>query len=191
MRTVLFDFDKTLTYKDTMNQFFFWRMSGIRILYMPVFLFLVILTKLKVLSVKRLKEISIKMLAPRKKEELITLFKNFSKKIELSETTDILNKNIEDGNKVIILSASPIYYIQELFPTIDVIGTTFTYDLDEKFCKFATHPYGEEKLSTILAYGYDTIDEMYYDSKSDEVLFAICKTAYKIVSGKIVKTKTQ
>lgn len=187
MKTIVFDFDKTLTYKDTMNQFFFWRMRGIRAIYWPAFLFLVTLVKLKFLSIKRLKELSIRMLAPKKKDEMLALFREFSKKIVFADTIKILNKRIEEGNRVIVLSASPVYYLQEIFNKIEIIGTTFEFNSNMTFKGIDKHPYGRDKYNALIEYGICSIDEMFYDSKSDEVLFTLCKSAYKVKKGLVIK----
>ena len=187
MKTIVFDFDKTLTYKDTMNQFFFWRMRGIRALYLPIFLGGVFLVKIKIITVKKFKEICIRLLAPNSKDQLLSLFKEFSDKIELAESICILNEKVKDGNRVIILSASPIYYLKEIFPMCEIIGTTFTFNLLEEFQNVAEHPYGKDKCTSFIKKGITSIDELYYDSKSDEELFSLCKTAYKVKNGKIIK----
>lgn len=189
MKTIVFDFDKTLTYKDTMNQFFFWRMRGIRAIYWPAFLFLVILVKIKLLSIKRLKELSIRMLAPKKKDEMMALFKKFSKEIVVADTIKILNKRIKEDNRVIVLSASPVYYLQEIFNNkVEIIGTTFEFDSNMTFKGIAQHPYGKDKYNALIDNGINSIYEMYYDSKSDEVLFPLCKFAYKVKNGLIIRT---
>lgn len=189
MKTIVFDFDKTLTYKDTMNQLFFLRMKGMRSLYWPIYLFLVFLVKLRLITTKKLKETSIKFLLPKHKEKIIETFKDFSKMIILADTiVDILNKNIKAGNRVIILSASPIYYLRELFPKAEIIGTTFEFGSDMKFKKIAEHPYGKEKLNSLIRKGIINIDEMYYDSKADEEIFSLCTVAHKINKGNIIKT---
>lgn len=188
MKTIVFDFDKTLTYKDTMNQFFFWRMRGKRMMYWPLFLFWVILVKLKLMTVKRLKELSIKMLVPRKKDAMMSLFKKFSREIKLAETIKIFNERVKEGNRVIVLSASPIYYLQEIFPNTETIGTIFEFDSNMMYCSIIAHPYGKDKYNELVKKGIVSIDEMYYDSKSDEELFPLCKIAHKVRNGKIIKT---
>lgn len=188
MKTIVFDFDKTLTYKDTMNQFFFWRMRGIRAIYWPVFLFLVTIVKLKFLSIKRLKELCIRMLAPKKEDEMMALFKEFSEEIVMADTINILNKRVEEDNRVIVLSASPVYYLKEIFSNVEIIGTTFEFNSNMTFKGIAQHPYGKDKYNALIENGIDSIYEMYYDSKSDEVLFPLCKLAHKVKNGLIIKT---
>ena len=188
MKTIVFDFDKTLTYRDTMNQFFFWRMKGIRVVYWPIFLFMVTLVKLKILTIKRLKELSIKMLAPQKKDAMMALFNDFSKEVKLAETIKIFNKKVEEGNRVILLSASPEYYLQEIFPNIEIIASTFNFDVNHSFQCINKHPYGKEKYNALVDNGIYVIDEMYYDSKSDEELFPLCKLAHKVKNGIVIKT---
>lgn len=188
MKTIVFDFDKTLTYKDTMNQFFFWRMKGLRVIYWPVFLFFVLLVKLRMLTIKRLKELSIGMLTPKKKDAMMDLFKEFSKEIVLAETINIFNAKVRSEDRVIVLSASPVYYLQELFPDSEIIGATFEFDSNNDFKGILEHPYGKEKYNALTKMGIERIDEMYYDSKSDEELFPLCKIAHKVSNGIIIKT---
>lgn len=187
MKTIIFDFDKTLTYKDTMNQLFIWRMKGFRLIYWPIFLFLIFLVKLKIITIKKLKEVCIKLLFPNKQEDILSLCKVFSKEIELTQIANILEKKIKEGERVIILSASPIYYLQEIFPEIEIIATTFIFNSQKAFNCIKEHPYGKNKYKSLIERNITIIDELYYDSQSDEELFPLCKVAYKIANGNIIK----
>lgn len=62
MRTVIFDFDGTLSYKDSMKELFNEQMSGWRKVYRIYYYLLKVLAKLKITSVKFEKEQMLKLL---------------------------------------------------------------------------------------------------------------------------------
>lgn len=185
MKTIVFDFDKTLTYKDSLTQLFMEMMRGWRIIFYPYYLSLKVLSKLKIISVFREKELTMRALFPQSETALSLLLKNFAFRIELNPLNEKVTDEIVNSNQVVILSASPDVYLKELFPQCQVIGMQIKVD---KGIQITQHPYGEDKLKCLLDRGIKVIDEMYYDSKSDESLLPICKKAFRVKNGIIVKT---
>lgn len=186
MKTVVFDFDKTLTYKDSLTQFFYERMRGWRMVMFPFYVVLKVLSKFSVISVKKEKELAMTALLPKDKDVISDLFKIFVKHIRLCP----VNKNVEvalkDADRVIILSASPEDYLKILYPRCEVIG--LRYEI-LKGVKITQHPFGDEKLRLLKEKGIDTVDEFYYDSRSDEAVFPICKKVNRIKNGVIVEER--
>ena len=185
MRTIVFDFDKTLTYKDSLTQLFMTQMKGWRVIYLPYFVILKVLSKIKVISVLREKELLMNALFPRSEKDLQRLFLDFVPTIVLSPVNNILKEYNAEGSRVIVLTASPEKYLKLLFPKCEVIGMRFSYG---KGFQITQHPYGKEKLKCLLDRGVNLVDEMFYDSKSDEALIPLCKKWNRVKDGVIIET---
>ena len=48
------------------------------------------------------------------------------------------------------------------------------------------HPFYHEKVECLKQMGIEQVDEMYYDSKWDEVLIPMCKVSHKVENGQIL-----
>lgn len=126
------------------------------------------------------------VLCPNGRMQMVDMLKAFAYHINLNPVNKLVKRAVADGDHVIILSASPEAYLKELYPDCEVIG--LQYDLYKGF-KITQHPFGVEKLKLLNQKGIMHVDEFYYDSKSDEQVFPICKKAYRIEDGKIVEEK--
>lgn len=189
MKVLVFDFDKTLTYKDSFTQLCCQRMLHMtRWWVFPVYITLKILSKFRLISVKREKEIAIYILFPHRISEYNKICQEFSSRIKLNPIVNRLNKAIDPRNRIIILSASPREYIQPLFPEIEIYATELKVDHTGKIKGIDRHPYGPAKSEVLVAQGVTHIDEMYYDSHSDEVLIPLCDVWHKVAAGKIIGT---
>ncbi len=187
MTTIVFDFDKTLTYKDSLTQFFVERMKSWRAIFLPYYFILKILSKYGFISISKEKELSFAALCPTSDSIINNLLVEFTDRIKLNDINERVLYNIKEGNRVIILSASPEVYLKKLYPSCDIIGLQLS---NRNGIKIAQHPYGLEKLSLLKKKGITQIDEFYYDSHSDEFVFPLCKKAYKISKGKIIEEKS-
>lgn len=188
MRVVVFDFDKTLTYKDSLSQLLLWRMrKWPYMLFFPIYCGLKILAKFKIISIRDEKEWSIKYLCPKSIMDFDAMCCNFALQVKLNSIADILQHEVEKGSRVILLSASPVNYLCHLFPNVEIIATTFRLDSSLNIISIDQHPYGKNKLKYLLEKGVSHIDSMYYDSKSDEVLIPLCKEWNLVRSGRIIK----
>lgn len=189
MRVIVFDFDKTLTYRDSFTQLCIRRMRHpIRWWIFPVYVSLKVLSKCGLLSIKKEKEISIRLLFPRDISRYRKICRDFALHIGLSSITEKLNEAVACRERVIILSASPQEYICALFPMVEVYALELKCGRDGKIMGIDKHPYGFMKLQALAAKGVVHIDEMYYDSHSDEVLIPICKVWHKVSAGNIIGT---
>ena len=187
MRIVVFDFDKTLTFQDSMIQLFMLRMMSWRIVYLPFFILMILLVKMGFVSVKYFKEKCIYYLCPKNVDRMVDMFEKFSPRIKLSPIIQYLEKEIVTGGKIIILSASPVYYLRKIFPSLKILGMTVNADSNGNFISIDKHPYGKDKLLALAREGITHIDVLYYDSKSDEVLLPICDEAYKVFNGRVIR----
>ena len=181
MKTIVFDFDKTLTNYDTLTDFFHRQMKNN--LFDELFYFVLkCFSKLGIISVKKEKEIMLSKIL--KNKDVEQLFTSFSKTIKLNEIEKKLQEHLSSGNKVIILSASPEIYLKLLFPNCCIFGLRFKRE-NNNFC-ITQHPYGKEKPEVLKSNGINHFDELYYDSPSDEYLIPMCDKNYRIYGGKII-----
>ncbi len=186
MMTIVFDFDKTLTYTDSLTQFFKERMRGWRAIWWPYYMCLKVLSKFGAISVLREKELAMNALCPRSYGKMEELFSDFASHIKLSEIDERVNSAIAAGHRVVVLSASLEIYLRKIYPQCLVIGMQFA--VGTRF-HVTQHPYGKAKIECLKSYGIGHVDEFYYDSESDEEVFPICDRAYKVSNGRIVNEK--
>jgi phosphoserine phosphatase len=186
MKIIVFDFDKTLINYDSLTRLLFIRMISWRFFLFPFYIVLKVLSKFSCISILKEKEIAFKLLMPNKYDEFDLVCKKYSKKIILNDIKLILDKEIGNNNRVIILTASPENYLKPLFPDADVIGLTFKIDEKNNIISINQHPYGKEKYDCLKALGINKVDSMYYDSKSDEYLIPLCNSWFKVKQGKVI-----
>ena len=111
--------------------------------------------------------------------------------IKLNSLFNLLKDHIATDNRVIIISASSTYILNEVFKgmNVEIIGTTFLCD-SGKIIKIERHPFYKEKLDSLIQYGVTEVDELYYDSSKDECLIPLCKKWNKVRNGLIIKTES-
>lgn len=189
-KTVVFDFDKTLTYKDSLSELFMHEMTGWKYLLRVYYFILKMLSKLKIITVRREKEKMIQLLF----DSDCALFEKKcrvqAKTIRLTPVFDLLKKYVDARDRVIVLSASSVYLLEEVFknlPAVEIIGTDFMCR-GGKILRIDKHPFSIEKYELLLKYGVGEIDEMFYDSPGDECLIPLCKKWHKVKDGVIIKT---
>lgn len=186
-KIVVFDFDGTLSYEDSLTELFLQEMKGIKFAYRIYYFALKILAKLCIISVKIEKTLMIKLLfnsdVNKFKMACETQAYNFKLNPIFSRIQDYLN----NGDRVIILSASSIFFLEKVFErmNVEIVGTTINSN-GNKFLSIDCHPFYKEKVICILSMGISLIDEMYYDSKWDECLIPMCKEWHKVNCGAIV-----
>lgn len=185
-KIIVFDFDKTLTYQDSLTQFFYERMKGKRAILLPFYFFLKILSKFHFISIQKEKELAFSVLCPKSEALISDLLRIFACHIRLNPINKVVKSAVDNGAKVIILSASPEVYLKELYPNCEVVGLQYIFT---KGFMITQHPYGAEKMRLLKQKGIMQVDEFFYDSKSDELVFPICKKAIRIRDGQIVEEK--
>lgn len=185
-KLVVFDFDGTLTNYDTLARLFSEQIKVQKRLWLYVLLFVLkVSSKFKLTSIAYEKETMLNVLFSGNQTKLKSAFTDFSKHIQTNGLGDLPNKKLAEGDRVIILSASPTEYIKLVYPGCEVIG--LEYVVINKKLKVTRHPYGEEKTRILLNMDINQIDEFYYDSKSDEAVLSIAVKGYKVIKGIIVK----
>lgn len=189
-KIVVYDFDRTLSYGDSMEELFNSEMQGIKSLYRCYYYFLKVLSKLKLSTVKSEKEKMIKLLFHSDERAFREACMEQANNYKFSPIMEKLKKDVSEGNRVIVLSASSECFLQTVFSGLDVeiLGTTFNCK-GGKIKGIKQHPFYHEKVDTLVGYGIPVVDEAYFDSKWDECLKPICRKWYKVKQGVIIEEK--
>ena len=190
-KTVVFDFDKTLTYKDSLSELFLHEMRGCKYPLRAYYVALKVLSKFKIITVRKEKEKMVQLLFSSDNAIFERKCREQAKSLLLSPLFDTLKEFANDGARVIVLSASSVYLLEEVFknlPAVEIVGTNFICR-DGKIQRIDKHPFSIEKYELLSKYGVGEIDEMFYDSQSDECLIPLCKKWHKVKDGVIIKTE--
>jgi len=190
-KTIVYDFDGTLSYGDSMEELFNSEMRGLKSLYKIYYYFLKVLSKLRLSTVKREKEKMIKLLFHSDETAFREACEKQAKGYRFSPIMDNLKKDVAEGNKVIVLSASSVYFLNVVFVGMDVeiFGATFKCK-DGRILCINQHPFYHEKVDTLIEHGIAEIDESYFDSKWDECLIPISNKWNKVKNGVIIQKGT-
>ncbi|WP_142414776.1 HAD-IB family hydrolase [Hathewaya massiliensis] len=196
-RLAIFDVDFTLTSKETLVQFykFMIKKNPKFIVYIPRAIFSGLTYILKINDEKRTKEIFIRFIRGIKEEDMEATVKEFYNevlsKIIYSDSINMIKKLKKEGCKIILISASPEFYLNSLYNIKEVdkiIGSTirakegiYENRMEGENCK------GEEKIKRLMAYLKENNIEvdfknsyMFSDSLSDLPLFNLVGNPYLI-----------
>lgn len=187
---IVFDFDKTLTYKDSLIEIFKSEMTGLKALYRPLYFMIRTFAKFHVISRTFEKECLIKYLFNSDVKYFYEACRNYADKRDVNPIFDLFLSKINNSSRIIVLSASAQYYLEYFFRdvnNVEIIGTTFIID-NGHIKKIDRHPSGENKRKILEQMGITSIAECYYDSPTDECLLPLSRKYFKINNGKIVKT---
>jgi phosphoserine phosphatase len=184
----VFDFDKTLTNKDTL--FGYYRaVAG----HDPFFLLKRILLigagalyKTGLINNRTLKRFGIYLfLKGKPRDELEIAAQRYCEHVELNNI--YLNHYQKTDGEKWIVSASPEIYLRHLFPGDHVAGTTFRYRGD-KLAGLQINMFGEEKKKFLANNGITRIRELYTDSIADQSLIDISEHVYIVSHGQIIQS---
>jgi phosphoserine phosphatase len=183
-KIIVFDFDKTLTYKDTLiGYYIFVSNKGLIFIFkMFIYLFYMILAKIKYISNEKLKIKGVNLfLKGKDMTELKKKSIDYSKKILLNKL--YFNYNFNNLNeKILIVTASFHDYIYPLFPkNVKVIGSELKIN-KKQIIQLDSNCYSEKKVELLKDIGIEEIDILYTDSISDLPLAKISSSII-IVSG--------
>lgn len=186
-KTIVYDFDGTLSYGDSMEELFNSEMRGLKSVYRIYYYFLKVLSKLKLSTVKREKEKMIKLLFHSDETAFREACEKQAKDYRFTPIMEKLKKDVADGNQVVVLSASSVFFLRTLFAGMKVVilGTEFN-SKDGRIVGIKQHPFWHEKVDILMEYGIAKVDEAYFDSKWDECLKPLCMQWYKVKYGIIV-----
>jgi phosphoserine phosphatase len=185
----VFDFDKTLTDRDTLFGFYRIAAAGDPLFHFKRLLLIAagVFYKIGLIRNRTLKRIGIYLfLKGKTRDELELAAQSYSEQIELN---DIYVNRFQktDGEKWIV-SASPEIYLRHLFPGDNVVGTTFTYS-GNKVVGLEINMFGQEKKRFLGEIGITKIHKLYTDSISDKSLMDISENVYIVNQGQVISTK--
>lgn len=196
-KLAIFDIDYTITRKETLMEFFKYIVSKDikNIRFLPRALYSGLMYGIKVYDEKRVKECFLKFIENIEEEELAKLTKSFYDErlstILYKDAVDMIKKLKNEGYMVVLISASPEFYVKEFYAIKEVdliLGTKFTFEggkfirkMSGKNCK------GEEKvrrLNEVLKEKNIEVDfknsYMFSDSLSDKPLLDLVGNPYLI-----------
>lgn len=159
-RLAIFDVDFTLTSKETSLELYKYmvRKKPILIKHLPKHLITLLLYGTKIYDEKKTKQAFLRFLDGMKEQELQTLMKGFYRdklsNIIYEDSIKMIKKLKKEGCKIYLISASPEFYLNELYNIKEVdkvIGTKFRVEngvfkpvMEGANCK------GEEKVKRLM-----------------------------------------
>ena len=196
-KLAIFDIDYTITRKESLMEFFKYIVSKDikNIKFLPRALYSGLMYGIKVYDERKVKECFLKFIENIDEVELANLTKAFYderlSKILYKDAVEMIKKLKKEGYMVILISASPEFYIKEFYAIKEVdliIGTKFAFEggkfirkMDGNNCK------GEEKvrrLNEVLKEKNIKVDfknsYMFSDSLSDKPLLDLVGKPYLI-----------
>lgn len=189
-KIIVYDFDKTLTNYDTTLPFFLYcsKKKPFIIIKLPFYFCIKVMSKFRFITVKREKEIGLKLFCSKKYSDFKNDAITFSKKIVLNDLyrEDFQNNEFEK-NKIIVASAAFKDIIDSLFLNTINFGTTLKVDDKGYIIGIENHPFKREKLEILKGNGIDKIDVFYTDSKNDIYVSWISKEILWIKNGEVIK----
>ena len=186
-----FDFDGTLTTRDTLIAFIRYACGTPRfllgfLLHAP----LLVLMKLRLYSNGKAKQrLFAWFFRGMPLETFVTLCQSFAlshRHLLRPETVCLLQQALSEGSEVLIVSASIDNWVQPFFPTVTVLGTQIEVIDGRLTGRFLTpNCYGQEKVRRILALHPDRSAyrlTAYGDSRGDRELLAFADEAHLVSS---------
>ena len=196
-KLAIFDIYYTITRKETLMEFFKYLVSKDikNIKFLPRALYSGFMYGIKVYDEKRVKECFLKFIENIDEKELAILTKSFYDErlstILYEDAVNMIKKLKNEGYKVILISASPEFYIKEFYAIKEVdliIGTKFIFENGKFVRKMSgNNCKGEEKvkrLEKVLKEKNIKADfknsYMFSDSLSDKPLLDLVGNPYLI-----------
>ena len=184
---VVYDFDKTLTAKDTLLGFFTACSKKDHVFFynILVFLSLMVAHKIKWISNNYLKKRGVELfLKGKKKADIMVDGKAYSTKIHLNAVYHRYFK--KEVNKPYIVSGSFQEYLGFIFPNGNLICSEIEY-AGGRVKTIKSNCYGLTKRTLLEKRGITHIDKLYTDSLSDLPLAQMATTIYLVKGHKIIK----
>jgi phosphoserine phosphatase len=183
---IAFDFDRTLTDKDTLFNFFLQVKTSFRIIKIILYLIAMVMAKLKIISNTKLKVIGILFfLSKKSKSEIERIGEAYAKTIKLNTIYYQYYTKLTDAW---IISASFYEYLQFIFPKQRIIASRLQYDAKGLVEGLAFNCYKDAKLIAIQKENIYWIDVFYTDNpKNDESIIKITNKTFLVSKGKILK----
>ena len=196
-KLAIFDVDYTLTSRETLRQFYYYSLKRYpkNIIYAPRAMASGLLFVMGVFDEKRTKEAFLKFIHGMNGEKMDELIKDFYenrfKNILYKDGIDMIRKLKSEGYKIYLISASPEFYLNELYEMKEIdkiIGTKFKRE-ESLYTRFmeGVNCKGEEKIKRLMeSLKKDNIEVdfkdsyMFSDSLSDLPLLKLVGKPYLI-----------
>jgi phosphoserine phosphatase len=181
-----FDFDGTLTNKDTLLGFFLYFKTSFKFFKIILYRVAMVMTKLNILSNTNFKAIGIFLfLKGKSKIEIEKMGKNYAKTIKLN---NIYYQYYAKLSSPWVISASFYEYLQFIFPEQNVIASQLQYDDKAMVKGLEFNCYGDLKLTAIQKKKIDRIDIFYTDNpKTDKSIVDLAEKTFLVNNGEIVE----
>lgn len=196
-KLAIFDIDYTITRKESLMEFFKYSVSKDikNIKFLPRALYSGLMYGIKIYDERKVKECFLKFIDNIDEKDLATLTKAFYderlSKLLYKDALDMIKKLKSEGCMVVLISASPEFYIKEFYAIKEVdliIGTKFTFEGGKFARKMEGHNCkGKEKverLNQVLKEKNIKVDfknsYMFSDSLSDKPLLDLVGNPYLI-----------
>ena len=196
-KLAIFDIDYTITRKETLMEFFKYIVSKDikNIKFLPRALYSGLMYGVKVYDEKKVKECFLKFIENIDETELAKLTKSFYDErlstILYKDAVNMIKKLKNEGYMVVLISASPEFYVKEFYAIEEVdliIGTKFTFEGGKFIRKMSgNNCKGEEtvrRLNEVLKEKNIKVDfknsYMFSDSLSDKPLLDLVGNPYLI-----------
>ncbi|MBQ7420065.1 MAG: HAD-IB family hydrolase [Prevotella sp.] len=186
-KIVAFDFDGTLTTKDTLLAFIRY-VHGTRALlmgllrYSPVLLLMLLGGYSNERAKQRVFSYFFRGMSLDEFNDWCQRFARESRHLLRPQGVEVLEQALGEGADVLIISASVDNWVQPFFPTVKVLGTQVEVKEDLLTGRFLTRNcYGQEKVNRLLASFPDRKDyhlTAYGDSRGDRELLAFADEAH-------------
>jgi phosphoserine phosphatase len=190
--TIVFDFDKTLTYKDTLFGYFIYcanKKKAIFYVYLVIYIFVLVLAKFDYFSNEYVKSIGIKFFLKNLDiENLNKISREYSKKIRLSEIyyNDYLKYIKDKSINLFVISASFNEYLKYLFSEDNIIASSMKI-LNGRPLEINFNCYGTNKVNALKNMNIEKIDVFYTDSITDLPLVGMANKIYLVKKGKKIE----
>ena len=183
---VVFDFDKTLTYKDTLLGFFAACGEGRRFFHLRLTLYLglSVLSKAGIISNRGLKHLGVRLfLSGLTRSEVSKAGQGYAASIRLNSV--YFNEFKNRFPDAYIVSGSFPEYLLHLFRDDRLITSRIQYE-DDKPVGLNRNCYRMEKLEMLRENGVTEIDSFYTDSKSDLPLARMAGKIYLVKGDQVI-----
>ena len=183
---VAFDFDGTLTDKDTLLDFFLRSKTKFRTIKILLYLFCACLCKVKIVSNNSLKDFGVSLfLTGKSRAEINEIAEAYGKSIRLNSIYHEYCKPLT-GNELIV-SASFCEYLKYIFPHDDIVASSLSYSESGKVTGVAFNCYKEQKVVALGKKNIKHIDVFYTDNiVADGPLVDISSTTYVVKNGHVM-----
>jgi len=187
---IVFDFDKTLTDRDTLIGFYK-IVNENNLLFKikkTILIFFSVLYKIKIIGNDHLKKVGVALFLVGVQKSIIEdKSREYAKNIKLNNIYYEHFLNTPRENRI-IASASFEIYLKEIFPSDKIYGSQLSYE-NGKIKGLEKNMFGREKMEKLLESGITKINTVYTDSYSDLPIMEMAEKVFLIKNNRIKKIK--